>query len=153
MEFSPAGGSATTSLTAKLGIPFGTIAKLEAEIYDGYNFHDKGHEDMYLLKINSINGKIIKGILILPFDDETKTLANDVFSLYELIYKKKADEISEAQLAKMKKQYVGKKVTIMAYETGDFIGMPQNYQKYRLIRQDRGFIFMHNLIVVANLKK
>lgn len=148
-----AGNSPKISLTAKLGIPFGTIAKLEAEIYDGANFRYKFYEDTYLLKINSVNGKIIKGTLFLPFTDETKTLANEIFSLYRLIYKKEPPELSEAQVNKMKKMYMGKKVTLMAYETGGFIGMPVDYGKYRPLNQDIGFCFRHYLIVVSNLKK
>lgn len=147
-----AGNSPKIGLTAKLGIPFGTIAKLEAEIYDGDNLRYKFYEDTYLLKINSVNGKIIKGTLLLPFTDETETLANEVSSLYRLIYKKEPLELSEAQVHKMKKMYVGKKVILMAYETGEFTGIPDNYGKYRL-KEGVGFCFRHYLIVVSNLRK
>jgi hypothetical protein len=141
------------SLTSRLGIPFGTIAKLEAEIYDGANFRDKYYEDTYLLKINSVNGKLIKGMLLLQFTDETKTLANEVFSLYRLIYKKEPPVLSGAQINKMEKGYIGKKVTLMAYETGGFVGMPVDYGKYRPLNQDTYFGFRHSLVVVSNLKK
>lgn len=151
--FSLVGNSSKTSLTAKLGIPFGTIAKLEAEIYDGDNLPRKGYEGSYLLKVIAVNGKIIKGTILLGFIDETKTLANEDSSLYRLIYKKEPPELSEAQVNKMKKMYVGKKLTLMAYETGHFTGIPKGPSKYIPIRQDVFFCFQHYLMVVANLKK
>jgi len=147
------GGKSETILITKLGIPFGTIAKLEAEIYDGGSLRMKAYEGAYLLKINYINEKKIKGAIVLPFTDETGTLANDDFSLYKLIYKKKTDSLGEAQLNKMKEKYVGKKLRLMAYETGHFTGIPKGYFKYRPIRADVGFFFENYLVVVANLKR
>jgi len=148
-----AGDRSKISITTKLGIPFGTIAKLKAEIYDGNSLHMKAYEGVYLLKINYVNDKLIKKTILLRFTDETKTLANDDFGLYKLIYKKEADSLMGLQINKMKEKYVGKKLTLMAYETGQFIGIPQNYFHYRPIRADVGFYFEHYLIVVSNLTR
>ena len=110
----------------RLGIPFGTIAKLEAQFFDGDNLHMKAYMGTYLLKINSVNGKAVKDTVVLDFTDETKSLA---------------------------RKSVGQKLTIMAYESGSFIGVPANYFNYQPVRQDQGFGFRHNLIVVSNLVK
>lgn len=148
-----ANDSAKTSLTTKLGIPFGTICKLEAEMYDGDSLHRKAYEGIYLLKINAVNDKIIKGLVILTFTDETGTLANDNFSLYKLIYKKTATSLTDIQINKMKENYIGKKLTIMAYETGHFTGIPNDYFKYRPVSAGTGFHFEHYLVVVSNVTR
>lgn len=110
----------------RLGIPFGTIAKLEVQFFDGDNLRLKAYRGTYLLKINSVNGKAVKDTVILDFTDETKSLID-------------ADATE--------------KLTIMAYESGSFIGIPKNYFDYQPVRQDQGFYFRHNLIVVSNLTK
>lgn len=110
----------------RLGIPFGTIAKLEVQFFDGDDLHMKAYTGTYLLKINSVNGKAVKDTVVLDFTDETKSLSQ---------------------------KNIGKKLTIMAYESGSFIGVPDNYFDYQPVRQDQGFGFRHNLIVVSNLTK
>ena len=142
-----------TTVTTKLNIPFGTIVKLEVEIYDGDRLQMKQYQDTYLFKINSVNGKQQIDTLLMTFEDETEEFANDNFKLYKLIYGKKAKSISGEQINKMKKNYVGKKLTLMAYETGRFTGMPKDYFKYRPITAGTGFYFQNYLVVVSNLTK
>jgi hypothetical protein len=108
----------------QLGIPFGTIAKLEVQFFDGDDLHLKAYTGTHLLKINSVNGKTVKDTVLLEYTDETKSLAP---------------------------KNEGHKLTIMAYESGSFTGIPDNYFKYQPVRQDQGFGFRHNLIVVSNL--
>jgi hypothetical protein len=114
------------AIKPQLGIPFGTIAKLEVQFFSGDDLHMKYYTGMTLLKINTVNGKVLKDTVILDYTDETKSL-------------KKAD--------------AGEKLTLMAYETGNFTGIPDNYFKYQPVRQDVGFGFRHYLIVVSNLTK
>ena len=147
-------------LLPKLGIPLGTMSKLEVEVYDGDDLHWKAYVGDYLLKINSVNNKKITDTLILRFKDETETLANDQFSLYQLIYKKKVGSLSGTQIAKMEKRYVGKKFTVMAYETGQFNGTPDEYFDYKPIKPGiphffatHRFLFEHSLVIVSNLTK
>lgn len=113
----------TIVIKPQLGIPFGTIAKLEVQFFSGNDLHLKYYTGMTLLKVNSVNGKTIKDTITLTFTDETGSL----------------------------KASVGQKLTIMAYETGRFSGIPDNYFDYQPVRQDRSFAFDHNLIVVSNL--
>ena len=153
LGFSSQDDTSITNIKTKLNIPFGTITKLNIEIYDGDSLQMKGYEGTYLLKVNSVNGKTINDTLLLTFTDETEDLANDDFGLYKLTYGKAAKSLASSQVDKMKKKYVGKKFTLMAYETGHFTGMPNEYFKYRPIRADRSFHFEHYLVVVSILPK
>jgi hypothetical protein len=152
--------SALTSIQTKLNIPFGTIAKLEVEIFDGDSLVRMGYMGCYLLKVNSVNGKVIKDSLLLKFIDESETLANDDNILSALTYSKALDSISEKQFYEMKKKHVGKKFKVMAYEIGQFEGVPDKYFDYKPIISgiphifsNRGFLFVHSLVIVSNLTK
>ena len=56
----------------------------------------------------------------MTFEDETEQVANDNFKLYKMIYARMPPSIPGKQIDKMKRTYVGKKFTLMAYETGHF---------------------------------
>ena len=58
---------------------------------------------------------------------------------------------ASSQIDTIKKKYAGQKLTLMAYETGHFTGIPASYFNYQPIRQDNGFHFRQYLIVVSNL--
>ena len=49
----------------------------------------------------------------------------------------------------MKKNYVGKKFKVIAFETGSFTGVPDGYFDYQPIAQTTGFYFKNALVVVA----
>ena len=145
--------SSKSTITTKLNVPFGTISKLNVEIYDGDKLQRKEYQGVFLFKINSINDKPQNDTLLMTFLDETGQFANDDFELYKLTYGKSANSVSSKQVDKMKEKYVGKKFTLMAYETGQFSGMPKDYFKYRPIKADRSFHFQNYLIVVSSLTK
>jgi len=152
--------SSETSIQAKLHIPFGTIAKLEVEIYDGDSVKMFAYQGCYMLKVNSVNGKIVKDTLLLKFMDEDATLANDDNALSALTYHKALDSLTDKQFYEMKKKYVGKKFKVMAYEIGQFAGVPEKYFDYKPIVPgvphifaNRGFFFEHSLVIVSNLTK
>lgn len=152
--------SAVTSIQTKLNIPFGKIAKLKVEIYDGDSLKLLDYRNCYLLKVNSVNGKVVSDTLLLKFIDENKTLANDDDDLSTLSYGKSIDSLTDKQFYEMKKKYVGKKYTIMAYEIGKFTGVPDKYFDYKpivpgipYIFSNRGFFFEHSLVIVSNLTK
>lgn len=152
--------SAITTVQTKLNIPFGTIAKLNVEIYDGDSLIRKGYQSCYMLKVNSVNGKVIKDTLLLKFTDESETLANDDNALSTLTYGKTIDSLTDEQFNEMKKNYVGKKFKVMAYEIGQFTGVPDKYFDYKPvvpgiphIFANRGFFFEHSLVIVSNVTK
>ena len=70
-----------------------------------------------------------------------------------MIYDRMPPSIPGKQIDKMKRTYVGKKFTLMAYETGHFTGMPKDYSKYKPIRAGRTFHFQNYLVVISNLTK
>jgi hypothetical protein len=107
----------------------------------------------YLLKVNSVNDKKITDTVLLSFTDESESLANENFGLYKLIYNKSVGSLTSTQIGTMKKKYVGKKLTLMAYEAGHFTGIPNDYGMYQPERADVSFHFEHYLVVVSNLTK
>ena len=91
---------------------------------------------------------------------ENETIANDDDGLSILTYSKKIDSLGDNQFYEMKKKYVGKKFTVMAYETGEFTGTPDKYFDYSPIIPGiphifatQRFYFEHSLIIVSNLTK
>lgn len=120
------GNTTDIVIRPQLGFQFGTIAKLEVEVIDGNTLPLRQYMGEHLLKINSVNGVVKKDTVLLLFSDETGSL---------------------------KKTDAGQKLTLMAYESGNFTGIPDSYFKYQPVRQDVGFGFRHYLIVVANLTK
>jgi hypothetical protein len=152
--------TAVTAIQTKLNIPFGTIAKLTVEVYDGDSLIRLGYQNCYMLKVNSVNGKVVRDTLLLKFIDENETLANDDRGLSAIAYGKTIDSLTETQVYEMKKKYVGKKFTVMAYEIGQFTGVPNKYFDYKPIVPgiphifaNRGFFFEHSLVIVSNVRK
>ena len=145
--------SSKSIITTKLNVPFGTISKLNVEIYDGDKLEIKEYQGVFLFKVNSINDKTLNDTLLMEFVDETGQFANNNFELYKLTYGKSVGRLSSPKIDRMKKKYVGKKFILMAYETGQFSGIPNDYFKYRPIRADKYFHFKNYLIVVSNLTK
>ena len=152
--------SSLTSIQTKLNVPFGTMAKLEVEIYDGDSVKALAYQSCYMLKVNSVNGKVIRDTLLLKFIDEDETLANDDRALSGLTYNKTIDSLTDNQIYEMKKKYVGKKFKVMAYEIGQFTGIPDKYFEYKPIVPgiphifaNRGFFFEHSLVIVSTFTK
>jgi hypothetical protein len=136
-----------------LTVPFGTIAKMNIEIVDGNELNDKGHQGSFLFKVNSVDSIPLSKPILIEFKDETGHFPSDEFELYKHLYGKKTGTISPEESELMKKKYVGKQFNIVAYEAGEFTGIPGDYFKYQPIRQDYGFYFRHYIIVVSNLTK
>lgn len=134
-------------------LPFGTIAKMNIEIIDGDKLDDKGYSGAYLFKIKTVDSIKISKPIIIEFKDEMGKFPADEFQLYKYLYGRETESLTSDTITLMKKEYVGKGFTILAYETGEFSGVPDNYFKYQPVRQDRGFYFRHYIIVVANLTK
>jgi len=109
----------------------------------------KVYQGLFLFKVNAIDDKPQNDTLLIPFIDETGQFANNIFELYKLTYRKSKTSISAQQIDRIKKTYVGKKFTLMAYETGKFTGLPQDYLKYRPTRTDTNFHFQNYLVVIS----
>lgn len=141
------------AIREKLSVPFGTISKMNIEIVDGDELHDKYHQGSFLIKIKSVDSLPLSVPVIIEFKDETGNFPGDGFELYKKLYGKKTGTISSGISTKMKKKYVGRGFNIAAYETGEFTGIPNEYYKYQPERQDYGFHFRNYIIIVGDLTK
>lgn len=141
------------TIKEKLGHPFGTILKMNVEIIDGESLNDKVHRSDFLFKIKSVDGKRIHENYILEFSDETGHFPNNDFKLYKYLYGKETGSLSGAEIDKMKKQYAGRTFDILAYETGEFTGIPRGNYDCEIPRQGTGFYFKNYVIAVCDLSK
>ena len=142
-----------SSVKERLNHPFGTLLKLTVEIVDGDLLASKGLEGSFLFKIKSVDSIALSNTILMEFKDETGKFPNEVFGLHKYLYGNDVGQIPSDEYKKMKKKYVGHEFNIVAYETGEFTGVPDGYFKYQRVRQDVGFGFMNYLIVVAGLTK
>jgi hypothetical protein len=134
---------------ARLNHPFGTLLKMKVEIVDGDILNKKYYQGSFLFKIKSIDSTGLPEAIMMEFKDETGKFPNGVFQLYKYVKGKEAGVISSEETTQLKKGYVGKQFMIVAYETGEFTGIPKEYFKYQPVRQDLSFHFKNYLIVVA----
>jgi hypothetical protein len=87
----------------------------------------------------------------MEFRDETDKFPNETFGLYKYLYGKKTGSLSSGMIEKMKKKYVGREFSIVAYETGGFTGFPVGYFEYQPLAQGTGFYFKNYLVIIASL--
>jgi hypothetical protein len=137
----------------RLAIPFGTLAKMEVEVVDGDALQKKALQGIFLFKVKTVDSVRLTEPVIIAFKDETGDFPGDLFALHKYLYHKKAGTIAAKQQEKLKKEYVGKTFTIVAYETGGFVGLPDGYFEYQPVKQDYSFHFRQHVVVVANLSK
>jgi hypothetical protein len=141
--------NAKGTINPLLSIPFGTIATLEIEIIDGASLNNKRDEASYLLKVVKVNGEQLAKPVIINFKDETGQFPADDFELYKFKHKKEVASINSEESNKLQKGYVGRPFKIIAYESGGFTGIPNDYFKYQPVRQDMNFHFEHYLIIIG----
>ena len=139
------------SIKELLNHPFGTLLKLSVEIIDGDSLERKGLASSFVFRVKSIDGIASSDTVLMEFKDETDKFPNDVVELSKYLYGDDRGRSSFDADIEMKKKYVGKQFDIVAYETGEFTGVPDEYFKYRPVRQDVGFGFKNYLIIVADL--
>jgi hypothetical protein len=138
------------SIKEKLNHPFGTLLNLTVQIIDGDSLDNKGVGSDFVFSIKSIDGIALSDTILMEFVDETGKLPEDVIELSKYLYGDDRGRNSFDADKEMKKKYVGKQFNVVAYETGQFTGIPDGYFKYQPIRQDVGFGFKNYLIVVAD---
>ncbi len=143
----------STSVEVLLNRPLGTLVKLQVEVFDGDLTQQKQYEGEYLFKIKSIDNKQTTDTILMSFKDETGKFSTNDFELYKNLYGKDTGILSSTQVDKMKKEYVGKVFNIVAYETGEFSGIPDGYFDYQPIRADMPFHFKNYLVVISDLTK
>lgn len=137
------------SVKERLNHPFGTILKMDIEIFDGDSTYEKGNSGNYFMRILRIEDSVISDTIILPFQDERGSFPADDFSLYKKLYHKETGTLTSIEINKMKLQYVKKRFRIAAYESGEFTGLPNGYNNYQEERADKGFHFKNYLVVIG----
>lgn len=152
--------NSSSVIKENLDYPFGTLLKLKVEIVDGTDLKLKAMEGRYLIKIKEVNDIPADKPFIMEFIDDSGEFPTEDFSLYKKLYKIEAEhDFSLDDIKKMQKDYVGKTFIVLAYETGKFVGIP-NESDYvrkkvnlpRLMRQDVSFQFKNYLVIDSKLK-
>lgn len=147
------------SIKENLDFPFGTLIKLKIEIIDGTSLKQKSLNGIYLMKINEINDQPFKESFITEFIDKSGEFPTEDFGLYEKVYKKKVkNSLSSDEIDKIQKNYVGKTFTVLAYESGKFVGIPnesdfvkKKVNLPRLMKQDVIFHFKNYIVIESKL--
>lgn len=152
--------NSSSVIKENLDYPFGTLVKLKVEIVDGTDLKMKVFEGRYLVKITEVNGVSVAKPFIMEFVDDSGEFPTEDFSLYKKNYGKESKGgLSLEQIKKIQKDYVGKTFTILGYESGKFLGIP-NESDYvrkkvnspRLMRQDVSFQFKNYIVIDSELK-
>lgn len=122
----------TTKLTGALHVPLGTIVKLKCEIIDGDKTEIKQNMGLWLMKILEIDGAKADDNIILNFTHLTEDFNHN-----------KSDEEKNSLIKE------NKILELIAYETGEFTGLPENYMNYTETRATTNFYFKTSLVVIT----
>ena len=141
----------TRPVIGNLGVPLGTAVELEATIIAGRDLHMKAYDGEYLLRVIKVNGKPLPNPPVMQFHAPTYTgvpLPQNEFDLYEYKKGKKTGTLTSDQISALEKGYVASTVRLLAYESGEFSGIPHlppgspNWQ-------DHAFTFTTHLLIMA----
>lgn len=139
----------------ELGIPLGQAAMLEAVIVSGNELGGKAEAGRYFLRVDALDGKAIASAPVLAFTIPgfaDVQLANDAFSLHAIKMGQTASHLDSIQVKSLEEEYVGRRVKILAYETGGFSGIPFKWPDADVgvlpIWQDSEFQFASRLVVL-----
>ncbi len=135
-----------------LGVPVGEACEIEATIVSGDDSQAKIKSGRYLLNVETVNGKkveIHREYFFTVWTFAQAKIANDHWSLHELVHKTKAQRLSSEEINVLNKDYVGSKVKLVVYETGRFAGQPNNLpEDIEWGVADTGFHFQTELVVL-----
>lgn len=133
-----------------LGFPLGEVISFSGLIVAG-NHELKAEQSSYLIKVSVVDGKRLAIPQVMKFKVSSSAnapLPVDAFELYERKYGKKAESLSSDMIAQIEKGYLGSFVSGIAYETGEFSGIPRNLPKDFPVWQDHSFHFSTCLVVM-----
>lgn len=143
---------AAADVLGSLGEPLGTCFRIKATITKGDNLN-KGEGGAYFLTVTEVENQKLKSPIrtrfgVHRFATKKVKLANNDFELYELRMGKKASSLTHEQVVQLQKDYVGKSVSLVVYETGSFNGIPHRLPESVGPWQDYGFGFKTALHVM-----
>ena len=144
-----------TSITVigKIGLPMGTVAKINAVIINGAETGCKGDCGSYLLKVLSVGGNTLTNSVLMSFMDSTGKIPNEAFGRAKQVFGKKVESLTDADIDKINRNFVGRSLWLLAYENGEFSGQPNALPADFPIPQDIGFSFQTQLTIVKVLQE
>lgn len=137
-----------------LGVELGTCVDLRATIVAGNagDIRHKSHAGRYFLNVTHVDGSPLAKPVQMAFEVDAQSsnvkLANDSYSLVKLLTGEDASKVGFSKIPILEKAYVGKQVSLVAYETGSFEGMPRNMPESTPLWQGLGFYFRTHLQVM-----
>jgi hypothetical protein len=144
--------SSRVKVIGELGIPMMTVCRIEGVIFAGRERgHFKAVTSDYYLRVISVNEKPLAAPAVMEFSVKSSrvVLPSTTSELYKLVYKREMNnEFNDAGLDMLEKEYVGRKFSLLAYETGYFNGMPHGMPKNYPLWQDHGAGFSSSLIIL-----
>jgi len=134
----------------KLGQQFGTIYNLKVKVIDGEDLRMKAYWGVYLMKILEVEGVQINDTILMTFKDRTDEFPEGSYELREHLKGDINSRIEPEEELEFEKDYIGKTFDIVAYESGTFEGIPENYFDYQPVMTARGFYFINYLMVISS---
>ena len=137
------------------GLPLGTVAELTAVIVSAEELRPVtkgGGEGHYLLSVTHVDQRALKTPVVIEFSPHRMTeppLVNNAFALHEFKKGRKTGQLNSVQIKELESGYVNRTVNIVAYESGEFRGMPRNLPKGMGIWQDMSYHFENSLVVLS----
>lgn len=138
----------------KLGKPFGTFIKLKVAIFDGDSLYTKSAQGNYLMRILSVDDKRLIQPLIMEFEDQSGKFPVGDSELQNYLLRMKNGELSKNEFNEKIDMYVGSEYEVVAYETGEFSGLPYGGDfEFSQTPQGKEFHFRNYLVILADLAK
>ncbi|QEG21967.1 hypothetical protein [Mariniblastus fucicola] len=139
----------------KLGVPLGTSIAIEAQIIDGNTLRKKSTVSTYLLRVTHVDGQKLErtrdmrfGVFPLSFDFQKMPLASTHSGFNKLLDEINTQPLTKRERIEKKKDYVGTVVKLWCYETGGYVGTPDNLPEGIGGWPDTGFHFSPRLLVL-----
>lgn len=135
----------------RLGKPLGTVVEIVGTVIDGQSLRDKVHQSSFLLRVEEVAGRRLLLSQLMDFRSSGRVLPRDDLELYEQKHGQRANSLSQQDLEPLKRDYVGQRVRVLGYETGEFSGIPWNWPKDLPSFQATGFGFGGYLVLLKKL--
>lgn len=134
----------------KIGVPLGHGATIEATVVSGSSLNRKGYDDLFLLQVDVVNGRKIDPALMMEFQVDHGANTTLVSTVDELRNRssQKDSVLTQDEYANVVRSYVGSRVKLFAYESGEYRGLPSEFV---FGRATRGFGFSTFLVVGRQL--
>jgi len=117
--------SGKVQIIGRVGLPLGTVFRLEGLYVAGSELRTKAYDQAILLKVIKVNDSDLKDITIFRFKDLGERITRKI--------------------------EIGGKFVGFAYETGDYVGVPSEAWKYVQAMTTTSFFFETSLIILREI--